>query len=221
MAIGRILDLEPALAILTIQSGLALGDNSFEVPSADFRKQFLSRALDVLSIKQPWTLRGPDESRQLLLSLDKGPLPQVLAIKSEKVERVKDWFPFPAEQLVELANALRIDANNLAVNDGFLDGQLGDTAITESSALQSWTSYTPSMPLFSRSKNPPWLDSAREFCNARNITIMGWGPHALVVEAKSSERAAEISTLLANLGFRPVADPDDSYAGILTLSIGT
>jgi len=74
------------------------------------------------------------------------------------------------------------------------------------------------MSLFSRSKNPRWLDSAREFCNARNITIVGWGPHALVVEAKSSERAAEISTQLANLGFKPVADPEDRYAGILTLS---
>jgi len=77
------------------------------------------------------------------------------------------------------------------------------------------------MPLFSRSKNPPWLDSARKFCSARNITIMAWGPHALMVEAKSPERAAEISAQLANLGFRPVPtrpDPDDDSAGILTLS---
>ena len=65
------------------------------------------------------------------------------------------------------------------------------------------------MSVFSRSKNPPWLDSAREFCRARNITIMGWGPHALMVEAKSPERAAEISAQLANR---------DDYAGILTLS---
>ena len=74
------------------------------------------------------------------------------------------------------------------------------------------------MSLFSRSKNPPWLDSAREFCNARNITIVGWGSHALVVEAKSTERAAEISIQLSSLGFQPVVDPEDSYAGILTLS---
>jgi hypothetical protein len=74
------------------------------------------------------------------------------------------------------------------------------------------------MSLFSHSKNPPWLDSAREFCSARNITIMGWGPHALIVEAKSPERAAEISAQLANLGFQPVPDPDDDYAGVLILS---
>ena len=45
LAIGRVLDLEPVVAILTIHSGLALGDNSFEVPLVDFRKQFLSCAL--------------------------------------------------------------------------------------------------------------------------------------------------------------------------------
>jgi hypothetical protein len=73
------------------------------------------------------------------------------------------------------------------------------------------------MSLFSRSKNPPWLDAAREFCRTRNITIMGWGSHALTVEAKSPERAAEISIQLANLGFQPIPDPNDDYAGILTL----
>jgi len=76
--------------------------------------------LDVLSIKQPWTLRGSDEPCESLLSLDKGHPPQVLAIKPQKVERVKDWLPFPAEQLVELAHALRIEANDFAVNDGVL-----------------------------------------------------------------------------------------------------
>jgi len=75
-----------------------------------------------------------------------------------------------------------------------------------------------SMPLFSRSKNPPWLEPAREFCKARNIMITAWGPQALVVEAKSPERAAEISAQLAELGFQPIRDPDDDYAGILTLS---
>ena len=40
-AIGRVLDLEQVLAILTIHSGLALRD---KIPSANFRKQFLSRA---------------------------------------------------------------------------------------------------------------------------------------------------------------------------------
>ncbi|HXY02934.1 MAG TPA: hypothetical protein VEI49_05110 [Terriglobales bacterium] len=74
------------------------------------------------------------------------------------------------------------------------------------------------MSVFSHSKNPPWLDTARDFCSARNITIMSWGSPALMVEAKSPERAAEIFAQLANLGFQPVPDPDDDNAGILTLS---
>ena len=78
--------------------------------------------------------------------------------------------------------------------------------------------YNSLMSLFSRSKDPRWLKSARELCNARNINIMGWGPHALMVEAKGPERAAEIAAQLANLGFQPVPDPEDGYAGILTLS---
>jgi hypothetical protein len=38
------------------------------------------------------------------------------------------------------------------------------------------------------------------------------------VEAKSPERAAEITAQLASLGFQPVEDPDDAYAGLLTLT---
>jgi hypothetical protein len=83
----------------------------------------------VLRIKQPRTLRGLNQSRESLLSLDKGPLPQILGIKPQNVERVKDWLPFPAEQPVELTHTLRIDANNLAVKDGVLDGQLGERAL--------------------------------------------------------------------------------------------
>ena len=66
LAIGRVLDLEPILAILTIHSGLALGDNSFEVPSADFRKQFLSCALDMLGIQQTGTVAQPERGASLL-----------------------------------------------------------------------------------------------------------------------------------------------------------
>ena len=76
------------------------------------------------------------------------------------------------------------------------------------------------MGLFSRTKKdqPAWLAGAREFCRSAGITLAAWGPHALVVEAKSPERAAEITAQLASLGFQPVEDPDDAYAGLLTLT---
>ena len=64
LAIGPVLDLEPVLAILTIQSGLAFGDYPFEVPSADFREQFFSCALDMLSIQQAGTVAHANEFRE-------------------------------------------------------------------------------------------------------------------------------------------------------------
>ena len=47
---------------------------------------------------------------------------------------------------------------------------------------------------------------------------MAWGPDMLTVEAKSEGRAKEISTQLGQLGFKPIKDEDDAYAGLLSLS---
>lgn len=67
------------------------------------------------------------------------------------------------------------------------------------------------------SRDPDWLPAARELCRANNIDIAGWGPMALVVYAKTPERAREIASLLGSLGLQPVADPADAEAGLLTL----
>jgi hypothetical protein len=75
------------------------------------------------------------------------------------------------------------------------------------------------MSLYPRNKEKPiWLDQTRDYCRNAGITIAAWGPRSLVVEAKSPERAGEISTQLANYGFKPVPDEDDTCAGLLTLS---
>jgi hypothetical protein len=66
-------------------------------------------------------------------------------------------------------------------------------------------------------QEPIWLREVRDFCRDMKINIMGWGPEALVVEAKSPERAKEIGSQLAQLGFAVLEDKDDAYAGILTL----
>ncbi len=65
---------------------------------------------------------------------------------------------------------------------------------------------------------PTWLSEAKDLCRKNGIEIAGWGNSALVVYAKSENRAREIALLLANLGFRPVPDQNDAYAGLLTLS---
>jgi hypothetical protein len=75
------------------------------------------------------------------------------------------------------------------------------------------------MAVFTRYKEKPaWLDQTREFCRNAGITIAAWGPRNVVVEANSAERAEEISTQLANFGFKPVPSEEDAFAGLLTLS---
>ena len=132
LRVSGVFELQPAGCVVLINAELSLRHNALKVPGANFREKGLPVLHDVLRIKQPWTLRGPDESRESLLSLDKGHLPQVLAIKSEEVEGVKDWLPLPAERLVELAHVLRIDTNNLAVKDGVLDWQVGERFFKDS-----------------------------------------------------------------------------------------
>lgn len=74
------------------------------------------------------------------------------------------------------------------------------------------------MGLLSRKKDKPaWLDQIREFCREQNIVIAAWGPLGLVVEVKSPERRAQITALLANLGFQVLPDQNDEYAGLLEL----
>ncbi len=67
------------------------------------------------------------------------------------------------------------------------------------------------------SREPDWLPVARELCRANKIEVAGWGPMALVVYAKTPERAREVASLLGSLGLQPVEDPADAEAGLLTL----
>jgi len=65
---------------------------------------------------------------------------------------------------------------------------------------------------------PSWLHDVQEFCRKEHIEIVAWGENALVVTAKSPEIAERIAAQLAPLGFTAIADENDSYAGLLTLS---
>jgi hypothetical protein len=67
-------------------------------------------------------------------------------------------------------------------------------------------------------EKPDWLQETSEFCHTAGIKIMAWGPNMLVVEARSPNRAKEIASQLAQLGFKAVEDEDDAYAGMLSLS---
>lgn len=65
---------------------------------------------------------------------------------------------------------------------------------------------------------PPWLSETQQFCECAQITIKGWGPDRLSVEAKSPQRARQIASLLAPLGFHTIENEADAYPGILNLS---
>jgi hypothetical protein len=67
-------------------------------------------------------------------------------------------------------------------------------------------------------QNPAWLQETRDFCGNSGIKIVGWGPELLTVEAKSEARASEIAAQLGQLGFEPIPDEDNVYAGLLDLS---
>lgn len=74
------------------------------------------------------------------------------------------------------------------------------------------------MLIFMGKQDPPWLQETRDLCQSSGINIVGWGPNMHTVEAKSDSRATEIASQLAQLGFKPVQDEDNSYAGLLDLS---
>jgi len=67
-------------------------------------------------------------------------------------------------------------------------------------------------------EKPSWLDETRDFCRRAGISVVGWGPNMLTVEANSSTRATEIANQLGQLGFKVVKDEDDEHAGLLSLS---
>jgi len=67
-------------------------------------------------------------------------------------------------------------------------------------------------------EKPVWLDDARDLCRREGISVVGWGPNMLTVEARSASRASEIANHLGRLGLKVVKNPDDEDAGLLDLS---
>lgn len=75
------------------------------------------------------------------------------------------------------------------------------------------------MAILAPSKGKPdWLDEARAFCRDNGIKIAAWGPDLLTVESGSPQRAREIASQFAQLGFHVVENADDAEAGLLDLS---
>lgn len=65
---------------------------------------------------------------------------------------------------------------------------------------------------------PAWLQQVREFCRTTGIEICGWGSDTLVVEAKSPDRAEQITAQLRAFGFDLVENDADSGTLLLSLN---
>ena len=75
------------------------------------------------------------------------------------------------------------------------------------------------MAILAPSKGKPdWLDEARAFCRDNGIKIAAWGPDLLTVESGSPQRASEIASQFAQIGFHVVENAESSEAGLLDLS---
>ena len=72
LRISAIFDLQPGVAVVLVNAELPLRHNPLKVAGANLREKALPVLFDVLRIKQASALCGPDESRESLLSLDKG-----------------------------------------------------------------------------------------------------------------------------------------------------
>jgi len=78
LRISSFFDLQPGAPVVFVNAEFPLRHDPLEVAGADLGEEGPPVLLDVLRVKQPRTLRGPDESREPLLSLDKGPLTQLI-----------------------------------------------------------------------------------------------------------------------------------------------
>ena len=58
--------------------------------------------------------------------------PQVFAVQPQQVERIKNGFGLAMEQLIEPPNPILIQTDNLAIEDGVLHGQFGESFLERS-----------------------------------------------------------------------------------------
>jgi hypothetical protein len=60
---------------------------------------------------------------QAPLTVQECGLPKVLTVEPEQIKRVQNRLGLPCEKLIEPTHALRVEADNLAVNDRALHGE--------------------------------------------------------------------------------------------------
>ena len=92
-----------------------LRNNTFQIVVANFFKQQLTLTLDMLSVNDSFRLVSIDQFPQAFLPFDKLVISQIFVIEPQKFERIEEWRALSGEKLVELADAMSVDTDNLAI----------------------------------------------------------------------------------------------------------
>lgn len=121
-----VLDLHPTQAAVFVDSHLPLGDDSLQIHSANFLKQRFAIVLHVLRVHHPGAVAA-NQFLQHVLALHQRALPQIFPIKPEEIERVQHRLALATQQIIEAADAVRIQAYNLTVDNGVLHRKLAES----------------------------------------------------------------------------------------------
>jgi hypothetical protein len=78
----------------------------------------------VLSVNDSFRPVPLDQFPQALLPFDKREISKIFVIEPQKIERVENRNALSGEKLVELADAISVDTDNLAIQDRVLNPQL-------------------------------------------------------------------------------------------------
>jgi hypothetical protein len=82
-------------------------------------------AFDVLRVDDDArTTAFPNQFMQPMLAFDEWQPPQIFTVEPQQVESIEDGFATPGHQFLESTDALCIEANDFAVENGVLNGSL-------------------------------------------------------------------------------------------------
>jgi hypothetical protein len=114
LRILRVLDLLPPYSVVLINPEFPLGNNSFQIPPADFLEQTDALIFDVLGVDDRVTPTALDQFVQPLLAIDERQRAQVVAFQPQQVEGIEDGLALAGHQFVESADAVATKADDLS-----------------------------------------------------------------------------------------------------------
>ncbi len=120
----RIFDFEPACAVVLVDAASTLRNNAFQISPANLIEESHALSLDVLGVNDLLESAPLDEFVKTLLPLNERQRPQILTIKPQQIEGVEEGLTPAREQHIELTDAVRIEAHDLAIENCIPDREL-------------------------------------------------------------------------------------------------